>query len=183
MRELVCVLVVLLVGCDQGVKKPGRTETEAAMAAMERFEKLLCACKDAKCAQDVSDQMVKWSQEQVGNEKVPPKMSEADMKKAAAIGERMGRCMQVAMTPIELAKPEPATGPARGGTHVRIGGATWTPNVAHVYIDKRVANIVARDPAAVTVEAPPGTPGKSVDVTVVFEQGIERTLEGAFTYQ
>jgi hypothetical protein len=58
----------------------------------------MCGCKDAKCAQDVSDKMTKWSQEQGKTQKEPPRMSEADAKKMAAVGEEMGKCMQTAMS-------------------------------------------------------------------------------------
>jgi hypothetical protein len=35
------------------------------------------------------------------NHEPPPKMSEDQMKQAQVIGERMGKCMQAAMTPPE----------------------------------------------------------------------------------
>ena len=78
-------------------KKKGGDDSGAAMAKMSEFKDEMCKCKDAKCAQDVSDKMTKWSQEQAKNQKEPPKMSEADTKKAAEIGEQMGKCMQDAM--------------------------------------------------------------------------------------
>jgi hypothetical protein len=57
--------------------------------------------------------MTKWSQEQSKNAKEPPKMSDEDTKKAAAIGEEMGKCMQKAMTPDAAAAPaDPAAAPA-----------------------------------------------------------------------
>jgi hypothetical protein len=68
-----------------------------AMKAMERFGDEMCACKDTACAQKVSDEMTKWSQEEAKDQKESPKMTEDDIKRATAIGERMGKCMQTAM--------------------------------------------------------------------------------------
>ena len=68
-----------------------------AMAKMEEFKTKMCACKDAKCAQGVSDEMTEWSQEMARTMKEPTRMSKDDQRKAAAIGEEMGRCMQTAM--------------------------------------------------------------------------------------
>src|SRR5215204_4177823 len=98
MNKLTLVMVALL--AFGGCKKKSGTDTSAtaAMAKMSEFKDEMCKCKDAKCAQDVSDKMTKWSQEQSKNQKEPPKMSEEDQKKAAAIGEEMGKCMQTAMS-------------------------------------------------------------------------------------
>jgi len=68
-----------------------------AMVTMDKFKTKMCTCKDQKCATGVADEMTKWSQEQAKNQKAPPRMTEADQKKAAALGEEMGKCMQVAM--------------------------------------------------------------------------------------
>ncbi|HEX4452887.1 MAG TPA: hypothetical protein VH143_18560 [Kofleriaceae bacterium] len=68
-----------------------------AMVKMEQFETEMCACKDSKCAQKVSDEMAKWSQEMAKGNRIPPKMSDDDVKRATAIGEAMGKCMQKAM--------------------------------------------------------------------------------------
>src|SRR4029078_1684440 len=78
-------------------KKNGGGGAGEAMAKMSEFKDEMCKCKDAKCAQDVSDTMTKWSQEMSKTQKEPPKMNEADQKKAAALGEEMGKCMQTAM--------------------------------------------------------------------------------------
>lgn len=88
----------------------GYNESPAAeaMAKMEGFRDKFCGCKDAKCAQDVSDEMVKWSREMSEQMKEPPKMTEADQKRAAEIGEQMGRCMQKAMA------TEPPAAPVQG---------------------------------------------------------------------
>jgi hypothetical protein len=98
MRELACLVCVALAACDQGVKRPDpREETAAAFAKMEYFTVKMCACKDAKCAQDVADEMTKWSQEWSTRHREPEHMTVAETKRAATIGERMSRCLQRAM--------------------------------------------------------------------------------------
>jgi len=74
------------------------TSMEAALEAMAGFRDKICACKDSACAQAVSDEMVKWS-EQLAKEDNdgPPKMTEDQTKRATDIGEEMGKCMQAAM--------------------------------------------------------------------------------------
>ena len=69
------------------------------MAKMSDFRDAMCQCTTMACAQQVSDDMTKWSTEQAKNMKEPPKMSEEDTKKAQAIGEEMGKCMMKAMSP------------------------------------------------------------------------------------
>ena len=61
------------------------------------FTDKMCACKDAKCAQEVSDQMTKWGQEQAKEQTEPPKMTEEQTKQATELGEQMGNCMTKAM--------------------------------------------------------------------------------------
>jgi hypothetical protein len=75
----------------------GSASMAEAMAKMSEFKNMMCSCKDADCAKKVSDEMTRWSQEQAGKMNSPPKMSEADMKKATEIGTAMGECMQKAM--------------------------------------------------------------------------------------
>src|ERR1044071_2755569 len=96
MKKLALVVVALL--AFGGCKKKGGSSAGAAMAKMTEFKDEMCKCKDAKCAQDVSDKMAKWSADNAKNEK-DQKMSDADQKKAQAIGEELGKCMQAAMGP------------------------------------------------------------------------------------
>src|SRR5262245_52319154 len=99
MKKLTLAFAIAMAFVSFGCKKKGAGGGAAeAMAKMTEFKDEMCKCKDAKCAQDVSDKMTKWSQEQSKNAKEPPKMSEEDQKKAAAIGEEMGKCMQTAMS-------------------------------------------------------------------------------------
>jgi hypothetical protein len=118
-------LVLLLGAC----KDKGGGEGTSAAASLQKMAELkdeMCKCKDAKCAQDVSEQMTKWSQEQAKNQKQPPKMSEADTKKAGEIGEALGKCMQEAMA--ATATPsDGTTPPAEGGGADAAGGADGLP--------------------------------------------------------
>lgn len=77
---------------------PELTEIERLFQTFEAFADDLCACTDMQCVQRVSDEMTKWSQDQAAHQTEPPKMSVEETKRAADIGERMGRCMQNAMS-------------------------------------------------------------------------------------
>jgi hypothetical protein len=61
------------------------------LARMTNLKDEMCACTDAACAQRVSSELTKWSQEQTNS---PPKMSDEETRRATAIGEEMGKCMQ-----------------------------------------------------------------------------------------
>ncbi len=70
---------------------------EAAMQKLERFADQMCECHDAQCATEVADGLRRWSEEREKRGDQPPKATEEDMRRAGALGERMGRCMQDAM--------------------------------------------------------------------------------------
>ena len=97
MKNLAIAFMVVLAFGTVGCKKKGGSDSANAMAKMQEFADEMCKCKDAKCAQDVSDKMTKWGQEQSKNQKEPPKMNEADTAKAQEIGKKMGECMTKAM--------------------------------------------------------------------------------------
>ena len=69
------------------------------MELFERFADDMCNCSDMACAQGVSDEMVRWSQEQAKSQTAPPDLTDEEQKRAVEIGERMGNCMQKAMMP------------------------------------------------------------------------------------
>jgi hypothetical protein len=95
------------------------------MAKMQEFADKMCACKDAKCAQDVSDEMTKWGQEMSKEMDEPPKMSEEDTEKAMNIGKRMGDCMVKAMG-ADLPQQDPPR-PGDEPDHIDKGADTGTP--------------------------------------------------------
>ena len=78
---------------------PPLDETEVLMAKMSEFRDAICQCTTTACAQQVSDDMTKWSQEQARDQHEPPKLSDDQIKRATAIGEEMGKCMMKAMSP------------------------------------------------------------------------------------
>jgi hypothetical protein len=76
------------------------SETDRAFAALERFERDMCACqaKDAECAKRVNDDMMKWSQENSENaaKSKPAHMTEEQIDRATKIGTHIGECMLAA---------------------------------------------------------------------------------------
>lgn len=167
-----------------------------AMKAMTAFKDQLCACKDAACVEKVSDAMTKWSMEMSKKEDKPPKMTEADTKQAAAIGEEMGKCMQAAMgagagpqapaAPLAVTAIDPSNGDAAGGTYVKITGTNFINEGARnvkVYFGSRQGSVIrfASD-SELIVEAPAGKANETVDVLVVFDPGGEMKLPKAFTF-
>jgi hypothetical protein len=92
--------------CTDKLSAEDHAQKAEALATMIRFKDELCQCTTSACAQKVSDEMMKWSQDQARVEQKPPKMSEEETKVFSEIGEQMGRCMQKAMS-AEL--PPPAT--------------------------------------------------------------------------
>ncbi len=72
---------------------------EPLIARMSVFADEMCACKDADCANRVSDAMTKWGQDLAAAGEEPPKMSEEQQDRAMKIGTRMAGCMEKAMDP------------------------------------------------------------------------------------
>jgi hypothetical protein len=68
------------------------------MQVMEQFVEDMCDCHDSQCSQRVVDEMTRWSQDQAKNNREPPKPSDEDIRRFAELGERMGMCMQKAMS-------------------------------------------------------------------------------------
>jgi hypothetical protein len=96
------------------------SDVAEAMAKMREFEGKMCQCKTAPCAEAVSEEMTRWSQEMATQDRDPPKMSEEDMKTATEIGQRMGDCMAKAMgaadatPPVEAPEQQPGDTPHEG---------------------------------------------------------------------
>jgi hypothetical protein len=89
------------IACGDGLTDlRARIDFAEAMKKMSEFKDKMCACKDTACAQGVSDEMTKWSQEMAKEQQAPPRMTEDDTKHATAIGEEMSKCMQKAMEPV-----------------------------------------------------------------------------------
>jgi hypothetical protein len=65
------------------------------MDKMREFTDKVCACKDKACVDGVSDEMMRWAQDNAGKSDEAP--SDEDMKLGAQLGEQMAKCMQAAM--------------------------------------------------------------------------------------
>ena len=98
MKNLTIALMATAAFASVGCKKKGGGAGEA-MAKMTEFKDKMCACKDAKCAQGVQEEMTKWSQEMAKNagDKKPEPMSEEDTKKYSEATTKMAECAQKAM--------------------------------------------------------------------------------------
>lgn len=73
---------------------------EAIAAAMEKMVELknkMCECKDAACAQSVSDELSRWGSEHWKAQIRPPEMSAEESRRAVQVGEEMSKCMLRAM--------------------------------------------------------------------------------------
>jgi hypothetical protein len=83
----------------QPPSRPPLSKLEEMMQTFEQFADDMCSCRDATCAQRVSDEMSRWSQDHAADQDEPPKMTEEDAKRAADIGVHLGECKQKAKSP------------------------------------------------------------------------------------
>lgn len=105
----VAAVLALVLGLG-GCKKDAAEDAGKVLAKMTELRDEMCKCRDARCAQDVSDKMSTWMQEQSKGKATPPNLSAEATKQAAAIGEEMSTCMQTAMAASTPPAPTPATG-------------------------------------------------------------------------
>jgi hypothetical protein len=70
---------------------------ETAMRAFEKFTGEMCQCRDSVCAMKVSDELTRWGTAMQKEWQPPPKFDEAQLKRATALGTRLGECMTKAM--------------------------------------------------------------------------------------
>jgi hypothetical protein len=183
---------------DEVTKPLSAMSWPRAMKKMAEFRDHMCACKDAACAEKVSDEMTKWSMEMSKQYKDPPKLNDQEIKQATEIGETMGKCMQTAMgmgqstgpampaQPLSVTGIDPPKGDVDGGTYVKISGTNFVadgPRNVKVYFGKKQGTVVrfASD-SELIVEAPGGKAKEVVDVLVIFDPGGEMKLPKAFTY-
>jgi hypothetical protein len=98
MKNLTIALMAAAAFTSVGCKKKGGGAGEA-MAKMTEFKDKMCACKDAKCAQGVQEEMTKWSQDMAKNagDKKPEPMSEEDQKKYSEATTALADCQSKAM--------------------------------------------------------------------------------------
>ncbi|MEO8553021.1 MAG: hypothetical protein ABI678_23775 [Kofleriaceae bacterium] len=77
---------------------PSSPRGEAAVAKLNEFADTMCKCTTKACAQKVSDDMAKWGQELTQTTSPDEQMTDAQTQQATAIGQRLGECVQKAMT-------------------------------------------------------------------------------------
>jgi hypothetical protein len=70
---------------------------EQAMQRFEQFTGEMCQCKDSACVTHVSDDMTRWSTAMQKDWQPTPKLDDAQIKRATAVGERMVSCWSKAM--------------------------------------------------------------------------------------
>lgn len=77
--------------------KPEDHRAEDSLRAFDKFTDEMCACKDAACANHVSEDMTRWADSMQADWKPAPKFDDAQMKRATDLAKRMGDCMVKAM--------------------------------------------------------------------------------------
>lgn len=88
---------------------PGMTE---AIAKLHQFKDEMCTCKDAACAQHVSDEMTRWAQAASRDATLDNvKPSEDQQRQMAAIVKDLADCMTKAMTVGTGSMAQPAPSP------------------------------------------------------------------------
>ena len=104
LRPAIVVLGVLLfvAGLAFAVRRwqqpPAQDERiEAAVDQMEQFTDELCACRDSICAQRVQERMSRWAND-MAKENARTKPDKATQERMTKVGERMGACMQKALS-------------------------------------------------------------------------------------
>lgn len=120
-KERACVAgaadIKAAIACGNGLTDlRARMDFAEAMKKMGEFKDKMCTCTTTACAQGVSDEMAKWSQEMAKDLQEPPHMTEEETKRATVLGEEMGKCMQKAMSEPQIQQPiepTPTPGSAR----------------------------------------------------------------------
>ncbi len=94
--------------CRKSIEKvAGAAATADSLKKMTAFKDSMCACKDAACANKVSEDMATWSKEQAASPDPAPVMDEVTTKQFTDLSTAMATCMQTAMTG-SAAAPAPA---------------------------------------------------------------------------
>lgn len=75
------------------------TQIDERLAKLVDFKDAMCSCRDAACADEVSQEMTRWAQDAAMQTSSPPRLSPADQERAAVIGSEMATCLQTAMGP------------------------------------------------------------------------------------
>ena len=118
---------VVATGCPKAQGTNGED-----LARLEDFKNKMCACRDTRCGQAVSDELTAWVQARQARYEDPPTMSEEDTRKTAEIGAETRKCLKKAM---ETRQRRGRFGAltVRGPTHAmarRPGGVSVQANVS-----------------------------------------------------
>lgn len=95
------VAFAAMVGAVSRVKsRPDAREVRMArvMVQFEKFTNEACACTTGECITALSERMSKWGSEVSKDADMHERPDEKTMKRAQALGERMGECMSKVMT-------------------------------------------------------------------------------------
>ena len=90
-QDLASFLATLVPGHDD-------VRMQEAIDHMQQFETEMCACKDVACAQQVSKEMTRWSQDMQRDHHEVVRPSEAQTRQMAQITRDMVDCMTKAMS-------------------------------------------------------------------------------------
>lgn len=76
--------------------RPRRTD-HLLLLQLSKFSDQMCTCPDRACAMEVSDQMVRWSEEQARDLEPPARIDEMTTRRATVLAQHLAECMQRAM--------------------------------------------------------------------------------------
>lgn len=99
----------VLAGAGVAVKlaEPERDLVEEALARFAVYADDMCGCKDIACTEKVSHDMTEWGRKMSKRLPDPPRVTDAQQKRATDIGMRMAKCEQKIKSP-EVAPEQPA---------------------------------------------------------------------------
>ena len=106
-------MAVLLVAC-RGERRTSADEGDE-LAKMKELEDSMCACKDKACADQVTEQYVKWGAKQTSSKRV---LRDVELKQMGETTQRYTECATTALMAgrEEALLPDAAVAPARTKT-------------------------------------------------------------------
>lgn len=164
------------------------SKIKQAVAGVAKHADDVCACADAACAERTHAAYKKWKDETIATftEAEIDATSDADNTELAMHENRLEACAERhAPQSVALDSLDPPTGSADGGTYVVLEGRGFTQRarMAKVTFGKAPGQVIRFvDDTQLVVQAPGGTAGQTVDVTVTFEPGGAFTLPAAFKF-
>jgi len=105
---LAAVVVLATPACKK------RSETGEALATFRAYQEQMCACRDKTCADRVTADLQRWSDEMARNEREPAPPDETQLKQLQEVGTKLGECLTKLMGQGDAPAP-----PLVPGTKVR----------------------------------------------------------------